>query len=149
MKELTIIFFCTFKFAATFPVAIYMIKMTPVETLVYTNTGGILGTFTFMYLSEFLIRIWKKYRPQSLERNRKKRKVFTAKNRRIVSIKIKYGLWGIVILNPVLLSIPIGSFLMVKYFGLKMKNMLLLLAGQLAWSVIYVLFYYYVKMLIW
>jgi hypothetical protein len=148
MKELTIIFFCTFKFAATFPVAIYLAKMTPVQTLVYTNIGGVLGTFVFMYLSEFLIRMWNMYWPQSLKRNRKKRKIFTSRNRRIVSIKMKYGLWGIVILNPVILSIPIGSFLMVKYYGLKMRNMLWLLAGQVAWSLIYVLFYFYVKALL-
>jgi hypothetical protein len=148
MRELTIIFFCTFKFAATFPVAIYLAKMTPVQTLVYTNTGGALGTFIFMYLSEFLIRMWNMYWPHRLKRNKKKRKVFTPKNRRIVSIKMKYGLWGIVILNPVLLSIPVGSFLIVKYYGLKMKNMLWLLAGQVAWSLIYVVFYYYVKALL-
>jgi hypothetical protein len=148
MKELTIIFFCSFKFAATFPVAIYLVKMTPLETLLYTNTGGILGTYVFMYLSQFLIRIWNKYRPQSLKRTKNKKRVFTGRNRRIVSIKMKYGLWGIVILNPVLLSIPLGSFLMVKYYGLKMKNMLWLLSGQVAWSVIYVVFYFYVKMLL-
>jgi hypothetical protein len=145
MKEITIIFFSTFKFAATFPVAIYLAKMTPLETLIFTNSGGILGTFGFMYLSEFLIRLWTKYWPQTLKRNKSTRRVFTARNRRIVSIKRKYGLWGIVLLNPVLLSIPVGSFLMVKYYGLRMKNMLRLLAGQFAWSVIYVLFYYYIK----
>jgi len=148
MKELTIIFFSTFKFAATFPVAIYLVKMTPLETLLYTNTGGILGTFVFMYLSEFLIRMWYKYWPQRLKRNKRNKQVFTARNRRIVRIKMKYGLLGIVILNPVLLSIPLGSFLMVKYYGLKMKNMLLLLSGQVAWSLVYVLFLYYVKMLL-
>lgn len=148
MKELTIIFFSTFKFAATFPVAIYLVKMTPLETLLYTNIGGLAGTFAFMYLSEFLIRMWNKYWPQSLKRKKKKKKVFTAGNRRIVRIKNKFGLWGIVILNPVILSIPIGSFLMVKYFGLKLKNMVWLLAGQVTWSVVYVVFYYYIKTLL-
>jgi hypothetical protein len=148
MKELTIIFFCTFKFAATFPVAIYLAKMTPVETFLYTNTGGILGTFIFMYLSEFLIRMWNKYWPQRLKINKWNQQVFTTRNRRIVRIKMKYGLRGIVILTPVLLSIPLGSFLVVKYYGLKMKNMIWLLAGQVAWSVIYIVFYYYVKMLL-
>jgi len=148
MKELTIIFFCTFKFAATFPVAIYLVKMTPLETLLYTNTGGILGTFFFMYLSEFIIRMWNKYWPQSMKRNKKKKKLFTGRNRRIVSIKMRYGIWGIVILNPVLLSIPLGSFLMVKYYGLKLKNMMWLVAGQVAWSLVYVFFLFYVKMLL-
>jgi hypothetical protein len=148
MKELTIIFFSSFKFAATFPAAVYLAKMTPVQTLIYTNAGGFAGTFIFMYMSEFLIRMWNKFRPQSLKRKRKQRKVFTARNRRIVRIKVKYGLWGVVILNPVLLSIPLGSFLMVKYYGLKMKNMLWLLAGQVAWSLVYVLFLYYIKMLL-
>jgi hypothetical protein len=148
MKEVTIIFFSSFKFAATFPLAIYIVKMSPVETLVYTNAGGIIGTFVFMYLSEFFIRMWNKYWPQRLKRNKKKNKKFTARNRRIVNIKVKYGMWGIMILSPLLLSIPVGSFLMVKYYGLKLRNMLWLLVGQVAWSLVYVLFFYYIRVLL-
>lgn len=138
MRELTIIFFCTWKFAATFPVAIYVMKMSVAETLIYTNIGGIIGAFLFLGLSGFLIRTWEKYRSRFY---RKKKKIFTPANRRFIRIKRKYGLLGIVILSPVILSIPIGAFLAAKYYGVKPKVFALLIAGQILWSVIYTLFY--------
>ena len=141
MKELTIILLCTFKFAATFPVAIYAMKMSFTETLLYTNIGGILGALVFVFFSDLLIKAFNAYWPESLKLKKKKRKIFTKRNRRLVSIKVKYGLYGIVILSPVLLSIPVGSFLTVKYYGTHKSNIILLIAGQIFWSVAYTIFY--------
>ena len=145
MKELTIIFFSTWKFAATFPVAIYVMEMSFTETLIYTNIGGFLGALASVYFSRFLIHIWNTYWPEKLKFRRKKRRIFTKRNRRFVKIKSNYGLIGIVMLSPVILSIPIGSFLTVRYYGNSIRNFLFLIAGQLFWSVVYTLFYTEVK----
>jgi hypothetical protein len=123
-------------------------KMSVIETLTYTNIGGVLGTIVFLYFSDFLIRIWNKTWPEGFVLLKKKRKVFTTANRRFVRIKIKYGLPGIVILSPVLLSIPLGSFLAAKYYGTKPRVLLWLIAGQMLWSVIYTFFYTQVKTVI-
>ena len=141
MKEITIIFFCSWKFAATFPLAIYVMRMSFTETLIYTNIGGILGTLASVYFSGFLIKLWNTYWPEKLKFHHQKRKLFTRRNRWFVKIKLKYGLFGIVVLSPVLLSIPLGSFLAVKYYGLKNKNILWLITGQIFWSLVYTLFY--------
>jgi hypothetical protein len=143
MKEITIIFFCTWKFAATFPVAVYIMKMSFWETLIYTNIGGVIGAVIFFYFSDFLIRLWKRYWPESLSVHRRKKKVFTRGNRRFVILRRKYGLPGIVFLSPVLLSIPLGSFLAVKYYGTRTRNIVWLIAGQVFWSLVYT--YFYVK----
>jgi hypothetical protein len=145
MKELTIIFFCSWKFAATFPVAIYAMKMSFTETLIYTNIGGIAGTIISMVFSGFIIKMWNAFYPEKLKLRRKTRKIFTQRNRRFIMIKQKYGLSGIVVLSPVLLSIPLGSFLTVKYYGMKVKNMMWLIAGQVLWSFIYTAFYMQIK----
>ena len=145
MKELTIIFFCSWKFAATFPIAIYAMRMTFAETLLYTNIGGILGAVVFLYFSNLLLRIWNKYWPEYLKFHRKERKIFTNRNRRFVRIKMKYGLTGIVILSPVILSIPLGAFLTAKYYGVRVKNLVWLIIGQILWSLIFTLFYTQVK----
>jgi hypothetical protein len=141
MKELTIVFFSSWKFAATFPFAIYIMEMSFTETLIYTNIGGILGAVTFTFFSDYLIKMWDKYWPEKLKLKRKTKKIFTKSNRRYVRIKLKYGLTGLVILSPVILSIPIGSFLIVKYYGLRKTNIILMIAGQILWSFIYTLFY--------
>jgi len=148
MKELTIIFFSTWKFAATFPVAIYVMGMSFTETLVYTNIGGIIGTLLSVYFSRFLIHVWKTYWPEKIKLSRKPRKIFTKRNRRFVKLKSNYGLIGIVLLSPVVLSIPVGSFLTVKYYGNRNRNIFYLIAGQVFWSVVYTLFYTQIEMII-
>ena len=148
MKEVTIIFFCSWKFAATFPVAIYVMKMSFMETLIYTNIGGILGTLVSVYFSGFLLKMWNNYWPEKLKIRRKAKKVFTKATRRLVKIKLNYGLPGIVILSPVLLSIPLGSFLTVKYYGIRKANIFWLIAGQVFWSFVYTIFYAQAKTII-
>ena len=148
MKEISIILFSTWKFAATFPVAVYLMKMSFAETLIYTNIGGILGAVVFFYFSAFLIKMWEKYWPESLKIHKTAKKIFTKKNRRFVAIKMKYGLLGIVILSPVILSIPLGAFLTVKYYGTKTRNIIWLIAGQILWSLVYTIFYTQVKTMI-
>jgi len=145
LKEISIIFFSTWKFAATFPVAVYLVKMSFAETLVYTNIGGILGAVVFFYFSAFLIKMWNRYWPESLKIRKTAKKVFTKRNRRFVAIKMKFGLLGIVILSPVILSIPLGAFLTVKYYGTKIRNIIWLIAGQIFWSLVYTIFYTQIK----
>ena len=141
MKEITIIFFCTWKFAATFPLAVLAMKMSFIETLIYTNAGGILGVLIFAFFSDILIRTCNQYWPEKLKFSRKSKKVFKKSNRRLVTIKMKYGLPGIVILTPVLLSIPVGTFLVTKYYGTKKFYLFWLIAGNVCWSFIYTFFY--------
>jgi hypothetical protein len=141
MKEITVIFFCSWKFAATFPVAVLAMHLSFIETIVYSNIGGILGVLVFAYFSELLIRIKNKFWPEKWKFSPKSKKVSSKRNRRLVTIKKKYGLPGIVVLTPVLLSIPVGAFLITKYYGLKWLNLVWLTAGNIAWSVIFTLFY--------
>ncbi len=143
MKELTVIFFCTWKFALTIPVAVFGMKFSFLKTLLVTNIGGILGILFFMYVSELLINLWLRFIKPHFAFLNKERPVFTKRRRKFVQIKSKYGLTGIIILNPIILSIPISSFLVVKYYGKKVHHILYLFSGQLAWSVLYTFFYFY------
>jgi hypothetical protein len=147
MKELTVIFFSSWKFAATFPMAVYAMKMSFTETLIYTNIGGALGMVISVFLSDVILKLWQQYWPEKLKINKNK-KIFTPASRRLIRIKKRYGLPGIVALSPVLLSIPLGAFLTVKYYGVNVRNMFWLTLGQLLWSVLYTFFYIQVKVLI-
>jgi hypothetical protein len=145
MKELTIILFCTWKFAAMFPVAILAMKMSFFETIIYTNIGGALGAVIFTFFSGILIKTWNRYLPEIFKCQKKPKKVFTKRKRFLVKVKAKYGLTGIVILTPLLLSIPVGSFLIAKYYGRKRINIAWLISGQVVWSFIYTYLYIQVK----
>ena len=132
------------KFAMTFPVVVMQFKFTFLETILWTNVGGILGIYFFAFLSEKLIAWWnrtfRKKRSSPGYRNRDK-KIFTRRNRRIIRIKQRYGLLGIAVTTPLLLSIPLGTFLVVRYYRTRKIKFTYLIASNLVWSVIYTIFY--------
>ena len=107
----------------------------------------------FYYLSTAVLQIYRyllgKIRnafrlrhPITVQKVKKKKKVFTWRNRFIVRLRGKYGMLGIVALTPPLFSIPLGSFLANKYYS-KDKNILLYLSISIAiWSGIFTSVYY-------
>jgi hypothetical protein len=140
-----IIFFSAVKFAMTFPLAVVEFHFSFLETLLWTNIGGIVGIYFFTYLSGKLIAWWNrilgKSRPEPPAHGSGGRKLFTRKNRRIVRIKQKYGLLGIAFTTPFLLSIPVGTFLVVRYYRHTRSRFLYLIASNVVWSVIYTGFF--------
>lgn len=132
------------KFAMTFPLAVMQFRFSFAETILWTNVGGLIGVYFFAYLSDKLIIWW-----QHTFRNKKKepgqkskpKAIFTKKNRRIIRIKQNYGLIGIALMTPLLLSIPVGTFLMVRYYNRSRFKFAALIASNIIWSVIYTLFY--------
>lgn len=143
MKEITVLLLSPWKFAATFPFAILILKMPWSDTFIFTNIGGVIGIILFGLLSRLLISLWNQYWPEKFRFKRKRKKIHTKANRFLVKIKKHYGLPGIVILSPVILSIPVGSFLITKYYGRNTINYLWQMVGQVVWSVIYIVFYSY------
>jgi len=63
MKELIIIISSTWKFAATFPVAVYAFKMSFFETILYTNIGGLIGIVLFSLTSKGVIKLFDVFLP--------------------------------------------------------------------------------------
>ena len=145
VQILLTILFSAVKFAMTFPVAIIQFKFNFFETLLWTNVGGIVGIYFFAFLSDKLISWWNRSFRNSHKRIQQEqtseKKVFTKKNRRIIRIKQQYGLIGIAVTTPFLLSIPVGTFLVVRYYHSVKSRFLYLIASNLLWSVIYAVFY--------
>jgi len=148
MDKVITILSSTWKFAATFPVAVYVFNMSFFQTVLYTNMGGLLGIIVSGFLSKSLVVLYERFWPEKLKFKKKPKRKFTKRNRRLVTFKRKYGLPGIVVLTHVLLSIPVGTFLIVKYYGQNKLNYLYLLFCQIGWSVLYTLFYLQVKVVL-
>jgi hypothetical protein len=132
----------------TFPLAILEYKMGVLKTILWTNVGGLAGILVFSFLSDQLIYLWRKYiilfiRKRLLPKkpSAPPRKIVTKRNRRIVRIKNRYGLPGIALATPVLLSIPVGAFLMERYFEKKRLRLAYLAGANLIWSFLYAFFY--------
>jgi len=144
IEILATVFFSSFRFAMTFPLVILQFESTIAETLIWTNAGGLAGIMFFAYLSEMLIAWWKRnFKPKGKKDREKSRekKTFTKRNRRIVRIKQRYGLPGIALITPFLLSIPLGVFLVIRYYRSNRYKYLYLLASNILWSLAYTWFY--------
>jgi hypothetical protein len=115
--------------------------------------GGMAGFLFFYYLSHKTHRQSTKFfqyacspMPDSFKTRchrfltfgiaKKGKQKFTRRNRMIVRLKNNYGLWGIVITTPVLLSIPVGAFLASHYFPRNKRMVLYMLASIVAWGAV-------------
>jgi hypothetical protein len=128
-----------------------------IQTLASTSAGGIMGVLLFFYLSRSIIRLYDTYcrkyihivihslagRFNALHLAekyfpviRRKKKVFTFTNRLFVRIRNKYGFIGIIVLTPILFSIPIGTFLAARFYPRKQYVVLYLSASVVLWSLL-------------
>ena len=123
------------------PAAVILFKFDFLKVFIVSCSGGIGGTIVYTSLSAALIRWWENFKHS---RNLfKKNKVFTKANRRIIRIKNRFGLTGIAILTPVLLSIPLGAFLAERFYKKKLKVISAISLWVVIWSVVFYFIYYY------
>ena len=107
------------------------------EAVTVTSLGGFTGCIFFVFLSEKLIvnyrnRIVNKI---SLTRISSSKKIFTKRRRLIIRVKTRFGLTGIAALTPLLLSIPLGCFVAVRYFKNKQRVLIYMFTSVIIWSV--------------
>ena len=101
------------------------------EVALLTAVGGTIGLLLFIYVAKFLSFCFAKL--LGLKRSRKP-KTFTFRNRLLVKIKQRWGLYGIAFLTPPLLSIPIGTTIAASMYKDKRKVFVVLFTAVLFWS---------------
>lgn len=116
------------------------------ETIFLLCAGGISGV-TFFYFLGTLIGNWIE-RIKNINRAKKvaqgkpiklKRKI-TPFKRKVVKIKNKFGLAGIAIVTPCIISIPIGSVLASRFFNNHAKTLSAIYLSVVVWAFILTLF---------
>ncbi|MCS6980720.1 MAG: hypothetical protein NZM65_00825 [Flavobacteriales bacterium] len=141
MARITVLFTallaCAVKFAIAYPTSILTFNFSFLEAVAFGVTGGGLGVFAFTYAGTFLVNSFN-HLVKKLKgpRPAPRRPRFTPGRRRLVRIKQKYGLWGIAFLSPVLISIPIGCLVAVRYFHNRRRILFTMMASVLFWSVV-------------
>ena len=134
------------------------------ETNVFAIFGGMLGVWFFLYLSKWILRLYRKIRAYYFHvfkrkkqifsdlvvdidapievrydyvlSNRPKKRVFTTRNRRIIKIWQSYGLVGLAALTPIIFSIPIGTFIMARFESNNKKILWYMLISITCWSLL-------------
>lgn len=144
-KFISAAFACTISLSKIgIPTVIALYKYNYSMALLTSCTGSVLGTVVFTYLSAGLLNWWDKLKDKWFL-SKSPKKTFTKQNRRIISIKLRFGLMGIAILTPIFLSIPIGAFLAERFYKDKKKVIIYLGISAIVWSTflyfIYLFFY--------
>jgi membrane protein YqaA with SNARE-associated domain len=93
-------------------------------TIAITSFGGVLGCVVFFYLGKGISKLFK---------SKKEKKTFTKQNRWIVRTKNSFGLLGMSATMGVI-SVPLATILVAKYFGKKKIALPALILSAIAWS---------------
>lgn len=130
LKILTVVLWSAFKFIVGFSTAI-VFKFNQFEILICTVGGGMLGVIVYMYLWEGILYVYHKFVPKK----QKPFKINKFKRKLVVFIR-KYEVWGIALLTPILLSIPIGTFLAMAIEHNKWRIKFIMFASMCIWAII-------------
>lgn len=116
LKALSIIFLTMLKFIAG-PTLGYAAGFSLLNTILITVVGMMLSVLLFTFLGDFLRkRVFRKF----FERKKK----FSKRNRRFVTIWKKYGVVGVAVLTPLLLT-PIGGTILLTSVGTPNQKIIL------------------------
>ena len=97
-----------------------------IDALIAT-TGGSIGVLVFTYLGAYIAPFFGRINVFKM--------TFT-KLKRIIHIKNKYGLIGLAVLSPILLSIPLGCIISASFESDKQKIIGYQIASVILWSLI-------------
>lgn len=98
------------------------------QAFLLVGIGGTLGVTVFYFIAKALLK--------ATNKRKKKKKVFTKMNRRIIKIKQQFGLTGIAAITPPLISIPFGTIIAVKFFHHRKDVLPMLILAVWFWSAI-------------
>lgn len=151
-KIISLLLLSGIKFIFAFPIA-YKLHFSFVHTLLVTSTGGILGIVFFSFFWEHVIRLYMWFAHSYLNRypkirnrlqklkqyfvkSKHKKQIPYKRKRKYIWLKKNAGILGLALLTPILLSIPIGTFLAVRFFGRNTKTILVLSMVLVFWSLL-------------
>lgn len=125
-----ILLMSSIKFLLAIPVAAFQYDFSFWQTFLFSSIGGVLGVIVFAKLSRWIIDRYNAWMSGRQKANSKKGL------KKVVAIKTvrKYGLFGIAFLTPIFFSIPIGTFIALRFFPDKKKTIPVLAAAVFGWS---------------
>jgi hypothetical protein len=120
------------------PFAGVPLGMNFLSTYVSAVSGATLSSLFFYFAAEFIMKrtkIKKLKKEEALIKSGKlipKKKIFTRGNKLTVKLKNSLGKFGICFIAPSLLSIPLGTIIVAKFYGKDKDTFLWVFAGILS-----------------
>ena len=109
--------------------------LTFIETYLSSISGAIFAAFIFYFSSEFFLKRAHVKRKQKIQQaleagiELKKKKSFTFFNKLIVRLKRRFGIYGISLFAPFVMSVPVGSIVTAKFYGKDNRTFPLVIVG--------------------
>jgi hypothetical protein len=103
-----------------------------VKTVLITTSGGTSSVLFFYYFGKVVIRTYRRIFRKK-ENPPDKEIVPSLKRRVIIDFKNKYGLNGLAIASPIIISIPVGAVVASRFFKRK-RTPLLFILWVVIWS---------------
>ncbi|HAH59542.1 MAG TPA: hypothetical protein DCL86_15475 [Bacteroidales bacterium] len=145
IKQLSIVLLSAVKFLFAAPIS-YLFGFSYFHTLLNTSAGGLLGVLFFFFVSRVLIRVYLNNFPlyfRAFEQitgihfpAKRTVNISSKKKRMLIKLRNRFGYPGIIILTPVLLSIPVGTFIAAKYYSGRPNLLVMLSLSVVGWSVV-------------
>lgn len=148
-KFLQVVLLASFKYFLTVPYAL-LIGLDYELALLAILAGGIGGFLFFYYLSGYVTKGFRAFRPWLCRmapplvrvrweayrlRRAQHPRIHSRRNRLLVRLRKSYGLWGIVLATPVLLTIPVGAFLANRYYKGQKRVVIYMILSIIGWGV--------------
>lgn len=133
LKILGLLVFCGTKILMG-PGAVLASGYDRITTIVISFAGACLGSLFFLKLGRWAFEKWEKLFP-----SKKKKKVFTRKNRFLVSFKKNFGVIGLALIIPII-SIPASAIISSRYFSEDPKTIPSFIVSSALWSVLLTFF---------
>ncbi len=116
-----------FKFMIA-PFLAYQVRLSFLESFVLINLGMMVSVLIFSFTGQVI-------KKRIINRYFRKR-LFTARNRKLVKIWRRYGMVGIAFLTPILLTPPAGTLIATSFGEYRSRIYFYMLASSLFWSAI-------------
>jgi uncharacterized membrane protein len=114
---ISVFLMCSLKFGiGGMPMAVFLFGFGFWKAFFVCNLGGITGVVIFTYFLAVIKKAVAKFMARFKKPNTVPKKKFTFTNKMVVKAKQKFGLIGLAILTPGVLSIPFGIFLSLHFF---------------------------------
>lgn len=117
------------------------------DSFFITTSGGIIGILAFTFIGDAIAYFWRKVKNifRKKEAKDKPAKKFKWSTRFIIKTKMRFGLVGVALITPSIISIPVGTFLLHRFYKKKGRNILVLVLSVLIWGVTLNLLAQYLK----
>ena len=142
-KIITAFFACAYRPALLgLPTEIFAFHFPFFKILLIGASAGLFGATLSAFLSKELITLYEYIMRKLLPSRIKKR--FTRTNRFLIKAKKYIGINSIAAVSPVLLSIPFGTFLAIRFFGIKDRHKIILVmtTSTIIWTILLYFLYH-------